>query len=276
MRFLRATPKDRPFCLCVSFVDPHPPQLAPAKFKELYPLEKIRLPEMPAGVLDGKHPRFKIKQEAQGSLRAGDDDRRRYLAAYYGAISWVDENVGEILKTLDATGRRRDTIVVFTSDHGDFNFDYNMCLKDLVLLDSLLHVPCIIAWDGHIHPRVVDATLVEEVDVMPTLLELCGVEVPFGCQGKSLVPLLSGRTNTHKDVVHAEVCPPDYRDPYKTYDEFIADWNKYHTTRGHILCWTANFNVPGDYCKAIRTPQWKYIWYADGFEELVRFAPRSS
>ena len=176
--------------------------------------------------------------------------------------------MGEILKALDATGRRQDTIIVFTSDHGDFDFEYNMCKKDLVLLDCLLHVPCIIAWDGHIKPRVVDSTMVEEIDVMPTLLDLCGVEIPFGCQGKSLGPVLRGQTKTHKDAVHAEICPPYFRNPYKTYDEFIAAWNKYHLTRGHLLCWSANYNVPGDFCKAIRTADWKYIWYADGFQEL--------
>ena len=170
----------------------------------------------------------------------------------------------------------RDTIIVFTSDHGDFNFDYGMCKKDLILLDCLLHVPCIMAWEGHLKPRVVDSTMVEQVDVVPTLLELCGIEIPFGCQGKSLVPIARGETKTHKDVVYGEVCPPDYRNPYKTYEAFIADWNKYHTTRGHPLCWQANFNVPGDFCKAIRTTNWKYIWYADGFQELydLRHDPR--
>jgi arylsulfatase A-like enzyme len=268
VRFLREAPKDRPFCLCVSFDDPHAPHLALAKYKEVYPLDKIRLPEVPPGVLDQKAPRFKIKQQAQGSLRATDEDKRRYLAVYYAMISWVDENVGEILRTLDTTGRRRDTIIVFTSDHGDFNFEYGMCKKDLILLDCLLHVPCIISWEGHLKPRAVHSTLVEQVDVMPTLLELCGLEIPFGCQGKSLVPIARGETKTHKDVIHGEICPPDYRNPYKTYEEFIADWNKYHTTRGHLLCWSANFNVPGDFCKSIRTHEWKYIWYADGFEEL--------
>ena len=276
IRFLESAPKDRPFCLAVSFADPHVPHVALAKYKEMYPLDKIRLPEFPADVLDQKAPRFKIKRQAQGSLKATDDDKRLYLAVYYAMISWVDENVGAILAALDATGRRKNTIIVFTSDHGDFNFDYGMCKKDLILLDCLLHVPCLIAWDGQIAPRVVDHTMIEQVDVMPTLLELCGVEVPFGCQGKSLVPFIRGRTDTHKDTVHAEVCPPNYRNPYKTYDEFIADWNKNHQTPGHPLCWTANFNVPGDFVKAIRTSEWKYVWYATGFEELynLRDDPR--
>ena len=276
VRFLRSAPKDRPFCLAVSFADPHVPHVALSKYKDMYPLDSIRLPEFPADVLDLKAPRFKIKQQAQGALKATDEDKRLYLAVYYAMISWVDENVGGILAALDAAGRRNDTIVVFTSDHGDFNFDYGMCKKDLVLLDCLLHVPCIIAWDGRIAPRAVDRTMVEQVDVFPTLLDLCGVEIPFGCQGKSLAALLHGRTDSHKDAVYAEVCPPNYRNPYKSYEAFIDDWNKNHQTPGHPLCWTANFNVPGDFVKAVRTDEWKYVWYAGGFEELydLRVDPR--
>ncbi|MBI5724369.1 MAG: sulfatase-like hydrolase/transferase [Planctomycetes bacterium] len=266
--FIQDAPKDRPFCLAVSFSDPHAPHVALRKYDARYPLDKIRLPEYPPDVLAGKAPRLKIKQEAQGSLKASDADKRRYLAVYFSMLSWLDENIGEILSALDASGRRKDTIVVFTTDHGDFGFDYGMCKKDLVLLDCLLHVPLILAWDGYIAPKIVDGTMAEQVDVMPTLLDLCGVEMPFGCQGRSLAPLLRGETERHKDTIYAEICPPDYRNPYKSHDEFIADWNRNHETPGHPLRWTANYNVPGDFVKAIRTPEWKYVWYADGFEEL--------
>ncbi|MFN2129740.1 MAG: sulfatase, partial [Anaerolineae bacterium] len=182
--------------------------------------------------------------------------------------SWIDENVGAILEALERRGSRENTIVVFTSDHGDFNFDFGMCKKDLVLLDCLLHVPLLLSWPGQIAPRVVQGTMVEQVDVMPTLLDLCGIEIPFGCQGQSLLPLIDGRSDVHKDVVHAEICPPHYRNPYPTYEAFIEAWRAHHDTPGHLLYRSAPFNVPGDYCKMIRTSSWKYIWYADGFEEL--------
>jgi arylsulfatase A-like enzyme len=267
IEFLDRAPADRPFCLAVSFSDPHVPHLALSKYREVYPLDQIPVPRAPEGVLDGKAPRFVIKQRAQGALEASEEDVRRYLAVYYAMISWVDENVGAILAALEKNGQRENTIVVFSADHGDFNFDYNMCKKDLVLLDALLHVPFLLSWPGHISPRVVAQAMVEQVDVFPTLLELCEVEIPFGCQGRSLVPLIEGQAAQHKDVVYAEICPPHHRNPYPTYEAFIAAWHEGHDTPGHPLYRSAPFNVPGDYTKAIRTRTWKYIWY-DGFEEL--------
>lgn len=267
--FLQTAPRDKPFCLTVSFSDPHAPHVALRKFEKMYPLDEIELPECPPGVLEQKAPRYKIKQEAQGSLKASDEDKKRYLAVYYSMISWVDENIGHILRALDERGDRDNTIIVFTSDHGDFNFHYGMCKKDLVLLDALLHVPFMLSWQGRIEPGAIDSTMVEEVDVLPTLLELADVPVPLGCQGKSLVPLLRRETTEHKEHVYAEVCHPWMRNPYKTHEQFITDWNQY--ARGeqpHLLRWTARFNVPGDYNKMIRSREWKYVWYADGFEEL--------
>ena len=267
IEFLRSNPADQPFCLCVSFADPHAPHVAPRKFESMYPLDEIEVPEAPEGVLEQKAPRFRIKQEAQGSLLASEEDKQRYLAVYRSMISWVDENVGAILDALDEQGLRDETIIVFTSDHGDFNFDYGMCKKDLVLLDCLLRVPCLIAWRGHVKPREVSA-LAEQIDVLPTLLELCGAEVPFGCQGRSLAALLAGRTDAHRDEVHAEICPPWLANPYKTFEEFRREWEAHHEEPEHVLGWTAPFNVPGDFTKMLRTEDFKYILYGDGFEEL--------
>jgi arylsulfatase len=268
VKFIQEAPADRPFCLCVSFTDPHVPHLALRKFESQYPLDQVRVPESPAGVLEQKAPRFLIKREVQGSLKATEEDKRRYLAVYYSMISWVDQNIGTILAALDGRGLRDNTIIVFTSDHGDFNFQYGMCKKDLVLLDCLLHVPFMISWKGQIQPRRFDRSLVEQVDVMPTLLELCGLAIPFGCQGKSLGALLKGENDQHKDTVYAEICPPYYRNDYKTPEEFLAEWKRAQTTPGHPLRFTASYNVPGDHCRSMRTREWKYIWYASGFEEL--------
>jgi arylsulfatase len=266
--FLEAAPTDRPFCLAVSFADPHAPHLALSKYRDVYPLDEIKVPKSPEGVLEDKAPRFKVKQRAQGAREATEEDKQRYLAVYYAMISWIDENVGAVLEALERRGLRENTIVVFTSDHGDFSFDFGMCKKDLVLLDCLLHVPFLLSWRGRIPPCAVTGTMVEQVDVLPTLLDLCGVEIPFGCQGGSLLPLIEGRTEAHKDVVYAEICPPHYRNPYLTYEAFIEAWREHHDTPGHLLYRTAPFNVPGDYCKMIHTQRWKYIWYVDGFEEL--------
>ncbi len=276
IEFLDQAPARQPFFLCVSFIEPHVPHIAPRKFEAQYPLDRIQLPAVQPGVLDDRAPRYKIKQAVQRSLEASDTDRRRYLAVYFSMISWVDENVGAILDALEARGLRGRTIVVFTSDHGDFGFDYGMCKKDLVMPDVLMRVPFLISWPGRLAPRVVVDTLVEEVDVAPTLYELCGLDAPYGVQGRSFAPLLRGETNRHKPAIHGEICYPWMRNPYRSTESFLEAWREAQTVPGHPLRFTAPYNVPGEYSKMLRTREWKYIWYAGGFEELydLRADPR--
>lgn len=256
--FLRDRPKDRPFCLCVSFSDPHVPHLAPRRFEALYPEEEIELLPWREGELAEKANRFGIKWRAQKSDRADDAGKRHYLAVYRAMVSYVDEKVGELMAELRAQGEEENTLVVFTSDHGDFNFEHNLYKKDLVLLDSLLHVPLVLSWPGRLRPMRVDA-MAEEVDVLPTLLELLGVDPPFGIQGRSLAPLLHGRSNAHKSAVFAEICPPWLYNRFETYEDFEAHWGSWEETP---------MNVPGDFNKSIRTATHRYTWYGTGEEEL--------
>lgn len=251
-----------PFALCVSFEDPHVPHLALRAYYEKYPLEGIDVPPFDGEAeLAGKARRWAIKYGAFNAQAATDADKRRYIAVYRAMISWIDTQVGRLLAALEASGRREDTLVVFTSDHGDFNFQHGLAKKDLVLAECLLHVPCLFAWPGRIAPRVVDGpgTLAEAVDVVPTILDLLGVEAPVGVQGESFAPLLRGERTRHKDAVFAEVCPPYLFNTYADFEAFAAA----HGGRGRTP-----FNVPGDFTKAIREERWRYVWYGNGEEEL--------
>jgi hypothetical protein len=268
IRFLENRPPDRPFCLALSFSDPHAPHIALRKYEEIYPLEEMRLHPTREGELEEKARRFKIKQRASGADVAADEDKRRFMAVYYSMISWVDQNVGRVLEKLHELGLDRDTIVVFTSDHGEFCFEHEMCKKDLVLLDCLLRVPFFMSWPGRLEPAAVTETFVEEVDVMPTLLDLMGVEVPNGVQGHSFLPYLRGEADSHRGEVHAEICPPWLSNPYPDYPSFIGEWEEHHEDPEHLLGWTASFNVPGDFTKMLRDRRYKYIWYVTGEEEL--------
>lgn len=257
--FLQQHDRSKPFCLCVSFSDPHVPHLAPRKFEKMYPPEHIELFPAPEGELETKARRFKIKQGAFHAEKATDDDKRHYIAVYYAMISWVDEMIGEIMETLKARGFDKNTIIVFTADHGDFCFEHGLAKKDLVLLNSLLHVPMIIAWPGQLAPSVVEDTLMEEVDVLPTLLELMGIEIPFGVQGESIAPVLRGERMEHRDAAFAEIDLPWMYNPYPDYESFSSALGGYDKHP---------FNVPGDFTKSIRERDFRYVWYGTGEEEL--------
>ncbi len=261
IRFLEERPKDRPFCLCLSFSDPHAPHIALRKYEDAYPLDEMKPYPSREGELEEKATRFMVKVRASQADKAGEEDRRRFMAVYYSMISWVDENVGRVLDRLDGLGLAEDTIVVFTSDHGEFCFEHGMCKKDLVLLNSLLHVPLLVSWPGRLEPSRPGGTLFEEVDLMPTLLDLMGVKVPVGVQGVSFLPCLTGEAGSHKDEVFAEICPPWLYNPFPDYEAFAEDWLANHDG-------LVPFNVPGDYTKMVRDRSYKYVWYGNGEEEF--------
>src|SRR5690606_3170777 len=140
------------------------------------------------------------------------------------------------------------TIIVFTSDHGDFAWHQGLCKKDLLLYKDLLHVPSVISWPEYIKPAAVENTFTEHVDWMPTLLDLMDIQIPFGCQGLSFAPLLRGETDQHRTETHAGVCYPWMHNPYDNFNSFMAAW---HADRkcGGPLAKSAPYNVPGDYTK---------------------------
>jgi hypothetical protein len=88
-----------------------------------------------------------------------------------------------------------------------------------------------------------------------------GVKVPFGVQGESAARLLQGRTDTHKDAVYGEICPPWLYSPFSSYESFARDWRE-RNEGPHP------FNVPGDFNKCVRDADYRYIWYGTGEEEL--------
>lgn len=258
--FLKQQDGTDPFAQCVSFKDPHVPHMAMREYFDRIDQEKIDLyPAETDDELACKARRWAIKRAAFHAEEATDEDIRYYIAVYYAMIGWVDTQIGELLQVLRDRELHQNTIIVFTTDHGDFNFEHGLPKKDLVLVDSLLHVPFIISWPGQVESDVVENDFTEEVDVMPTLLELMQVDVPIGVQGTSFAPLLRGETTWHKDAVFAEICPPYLYNKYPDYKTFAED----HGGRDNTP-----FNVPGDFCKSIRERDFRYIWYGTGEEEL--------
>ncbi len=264
---LNEAPAGQPWCVVASFSDPHVPHLAPRRFERRYPPESVRMPAWKASESSREPPRLAVKRGAQKVEAATEAERRRYLSIYGAMCSFVDEQVGLVLETLRRRPDAERTIIVFVSDHGDFCWHHGLCKKDLVLYDDLLHVPAVIHWPRQLAPTAVAHTLSEHVDIMPTLLELAEIPFPFGCQGRSLVPLLRGKTAVHREEIHGEVCYPWMRSGYATFEAFRRAWDEARAKKGEPVA-PPPYNVPGDYTKCVRTARWKYIWFGDGFEEL--------
>ena len=120
------------------------------------------------------------------------------------AADGVTDAMEALLEALEESGQRDDTLIVFTSDHGEMLGDHGLIQKGCRFYEGLVRVPLIFSWPGHVEQNARSDALVELVDKAPTLMELAGLEVPDYMQGRSLVPLLRGQRQEHRDFVRCE------------------------------------------------------------------------
>jgi arylsulfatase A-like enzyme len=204
--FLRSQRNFGPWLMSVNIYQPHHPFLPAKEFLDLYDPEKLPAPKYQPGELDNK-PRY--QKGAQGNptfpfLKMDDLARRKVTAAYYAMVSQVDQAFGRMLQALEDSGQAENTIVIFMSDHGEMLGDHGFYLKGPHLYDQAIRVPLMIRWPKHYRAGVRCDSLVEMVDVAPTLLEAAGIPPVDGMQGRSLTPLLTGATTEHRDSIYTE------------------------------------------------------------------------
>ncbi|MCC7491268.1 MAG: sulfatase [Fimbriimonadaceae bacterium] len=184
-----AQPSDQPFCLFLSFGPPHNPfQLLPRWYRDLYDPQRLALapnvqPPDPLGLRDGAPP------QALGRL----DDVRLAHAQYYGAISALDHQLMRLLEALDASGQAANTIVVYTSDHGEMLWSHGRVRKQQPW-DEAAKIPFVVRWPGEVPAGADHPVCFSIADFTPTLLGMLGLEVPATMQGSDLSATLRGRS----------------------------------------------------------------------------------
>jgi len=187
-RFVRAN-RETPFFLHVNFRRPHHPFNPPAPFDKMYLGAQFPASHARKGEMDNKPPQQKaaIESSVGFDLRTLTPEALdRVKAYYYGMITENDKYIGTILDELDHSGLADRTIVVFNADHGEMLGDHGLLFKGSYMYDSVVKVPLIIRAPGKLPAGQVMESLCEEVDLMPTLMGLLGVDVPVGVQGQSL------------------------------------------------------------------------------------------
>ena len=203
--FLRSHAKNlsKPWAAYLGFIMPHPPFGAPQKYRDLYPPDQVRIPNIPPGYLEKLPLDFQILRQFKMIATPIPEERiRRARSAYYGMITELDEMIGEIMDQLESTGELENTLVVYTSDHGEMLGDHGLWLKNN-LLEGAARVPLIMAGAGLPRGMSIDAP-VSHVDLVATLLDFAGVSRPDGLRGHSLLPMTRGIQNSHPGFVYGE------------------------------------------------------------------------
>jgi len=187
--------KDQPFFLACGFVKPHSPPTAPKRFYDMYPLDKIQLPVdfaphrtlppgFPEGCLRNRNADLFINRDAS------PDEAKKVTQAYLASIAWVDWNMGRVIAELDRLGLREKTIIVFVGDHGYQLGEKGKWSKAGSLWEEGARVPYIIAAPGAKGNGQKCERIVEELNIYPTMVELCGLPEPEGQHGRSMTQLL--------------------------------------------------------------------------------------
>ena len=190
--FDHARGDERPFFLTVSFTHPHDPWELRREYWDRYDAEAVDLPAVGPIPRAEADPHSVRLRDMSGIDAAGLDDAqvRRARHAYYAAISYVDDRIGEVLGALRESGLEDDTIVLFTSDHGELLGERGLWYK-MAFFDPAARVPLIARAPGRFAAGRV-ATPVSQLDLAPTLLALAGLDPVGGLDGRSLAPALAG------------------------------------------------------------------------------------
>jgi arylsulfatase len=245
----------QPFFLFSSFFKPHSPFGVPAPFDAMYDgvdfplprrvtLEDIQKLPLPLQKLILRAPEYKT-----------DSERLQWIyRSYYAAVAMVDREIGSILQVLNESGRADDTIVIFGTDHGAQLLEHGLMDKN-VFFEASEHVPFLIRYPGRIHSARC-AELLQSVDVLPTILDLCGVPVAERVQGRSFANLVLGNRSSYvaRDLVFSENIIPEVITTKTLNMPFV---------RGKGIA-----GIPHPDAKMVRTSRWKYNYYPRNGAEL--------
>jgi arylsulfatase A-like enzyme len=240
-----------PWCCHLSLIKPHWPYVAPAPYADMYGLQDLLPTVRTQEEFDTAHPVLKIMMQGDvGATFSRDDTRNAVIPAYMGLIKQIDDQMGVLFNWLEETGRMEDTMIVVTSDHGDYLGDHWLGEKQF-FYDTSARVPLIIydpSPEADATRGTVSDALVESIDLPATFLDVAGGEaIPHVMEGRSLLPILHGQaTEMPRDYV---ICEYDYS--------------------GSGLASRLGVPVENAQIFMVATKKWKLIHFDGGFRPIL-------
>ncbi|MDP0490895.1 MAG: sulfatase-like hydrolase/transferase [Verrucomicrobiota bacterium JB023] len=191
-----------PFFMYIAFNAPHDPRQSPKEFIDRYPLERIQLPESFQPTYPDQNGKAVpiIRDEKLAPFPRTEHAVKVHRQEYFALVTHLDEQIGRILDSLQASGKAKETWIIFTSDHGLAVGNHGLLGKQNMYEHSL-RVPFIISGPGLAKGRVIDAPIYLQ-DAMPTALEIAGLEVPAETDYRSLLPLLKGEREENYQTIY--------------------------------------------------------------------------
>ena len=245
----------KPFFLAVGFVRPHVPLVAPAKYFDLYDRSAMLAPVVPADDLDDVPGIIRNYKRNSTTYGVTPELHKGLLQAYYASISYMDAQVGRVLKSLEDNGLADNTIVVFTSDHG-YLLGHHHKFQKQHLFEEATRVPFIVSvpWLKDQHGRATKK-ITELVDLYPTLTDLAGLSAPDGIQGTSLKPLLSDVDSSDWSKNQAFTISRSGGESIRTYEWRFTQWG--FGEKGTELYDLRN--DPGEFTNLARNPEFASV-----------------
>ncbi len=242
----RVCNQSRPFMLTCGINAPHDPYVVASPYYEMFDPLEIKLPDNK----DTLESRF----ENEWSRRnIADIDKpgmnhpsmREFMRIYYALTKLADDQIGRVLKVLDETGEIDNTLIIFAADHGDMLGGHGMTWKSTTAFyEEVVRVPLIIRYPKMFKPQKMNMA-VDHTDLMPTILDIVGEQIPPHCEGQSLVGYMTGR-----------------KDPSTAYPYKFSERIQGHTSGERQILPTTRGSF------MIRGNGWKYIQYSDGGEYM--------
>jgi len=252
-----------PFLLTWSCIEPHAPFVCPEPFYSMYSPENVALPGT-RGDEGGQRRLERPCWQLRSALEFSEDDLRTMWARYLGTVSYIDYLVGRLISALSDTGQLNRTLFVFTSDHGEMLGSHTLLLKGAAMYEELMRVPLIVRAPRELWPdgggaaagqamagvpagpsRAASSgvcdSLISQVDLLPTILSVCGAPIPEQAQGVDFSPLLAGARREVRPAVPGE----------------------YHSSN-----WTDGMSP----LRMWRTREWKYVESREEDHELYHLA----